>query len=757
MSLFTELKRRNVFKVAAAYVIVSWLLLQVSDTLVPALRLPEWFHSGVAFVLMLGFPLAMIFAWAFELTPDGIKKEKEVDKTQSIMHNTGQKLNYAIIALMSVALAYFAWDKFVFDPKAELELAQVSPATEQTKTTVLANAKEADKKSIAVIPFRNRSANEENAEFFSDGVHDELLTNLSRIGELKVISRTSVMNYRDTTKNMKQIGEELGVANILEGGVQRAGNTVRINVQLIDAATDEHLWANVYDRQLTAENIFAIQTEIASAIAEALEATISPREQQLLATAPTTNMQAYDNLLMARQLINRGNWQNLRDAQSYLKKAIELDPEFVQAHVMLAGTYFDLFNTGATTLQEIHVPWQQSIQTALSLDPDGAGAIAAQAQYLWGNGMEGVEDAFVKALELEPHNAEIITYYAEYLRKSFHSDQALPLFEMARELDPVSIDVLRGLARIRLVRWETDQSLELFARIRQLDPLSVSGYGPASEVYMNTGDMVKATEWLFKAMLIDPDDSDLTNWVVMTYISLDDFDSAGKWLQWIKKNQSMNPLFLSNMTILKLNEGDLDAAVKYARQAIEDHMQDRFGSDTVMVRTLLIWALDQGQTDTALKIIRQSHPELFNQAPFVDAGNVLQAIDTAQLLQHENHDDQAKTLLRAAIMAYEKPYAVSDTLRATGKAQAFALLGEKQAALKELRHQVDKGWRLLWRWNTELNPNYESLRDEPEFQAIIDFLRADMTRQLEGVRAMEAAGEIPSPPVDDEYQLFLKD
>ena len=179
-----------------------------------------------------------------------------------------------------------------------------------------------NKKSIAVLPFRNRSANEENAEFFSDGVHDELLTNLSRIKALKVISRTSVMRYRDTTMNLRQIGEELGVANILEGGVQRAGDMVRINVQLIDAASDEHLWAKVYDRQLTTGNIFAIQTEIAEAIAKALKATLSPNEHALLTATPTNNLEAYDNLLMGRQLILRGSWHNLRDAQSSLEKAI---------------------------------------------------------------------------------------------------------------------------------------------------------------------------------------------------------------------------------------------------------------------------------------------------------------------------------------------------------------------------------------------------------------------------------------------------
>ena len=749
MSFFKELKRRNVFKVAAAYIIVGWLLLQVSDTLVPALHLPVWFHSGVAFILILGFPLAIIFAWAYEITPEGLKKEKEVEKSQSNTRATGQKLNLMIIALLATALAYFAWDKFVANPGNDVDMAQAVPAIEETDVPPSSDTRKPDRKSIAVIPFQNRSANEENAAFFSDGVHDELLTNLSKIEELKVISRTSVMSYRDTTKNLRQIGEELGVATVLEGGVQRAGDAVRINVQLIDTATDEHIWAEIYDRQLTAENIFAIQTEIARAIARALEATLSPREQTLLATTPTNSLEAYDNLLMANQLINRGNWQSLRDAQSYLEKAIVLDPEFVQAHVSLARTYFNLLETGAMTLQEVSAPWFQSIQSALSLNPEHAGAIAVQALYLWKHSMEGVEKAFEKARQLEPYNAEILTMYGLYLRKTFQPGRALPLYEMARELDPVSIEVLFGLARIRLARWEMDKALEMFARIRQVDPASVTGFGYVSAIYMQTGDLVKGSEWLFKAMAADPEDSDISHYVVMMYLSLGDFDSARKWLQWIEHNQNSNPMFFSNMAMLNLNEGHLDAAIKYTREAIDSQVLARHGSDAVLVRTLLIWALEQEHTGKALEIIGQAHPKLFDTIPIVDAGNVSQAIDTAQLLQRGNQNDEAKVLLRAAIAAYDKPYAMAESWLAPGKAQALALLGEKQAALKELRFQVDRGWRFLWRWNSELNPNFESLREEPEFQAIIEFLRTDMARQLESMRALESAGKTPLPPVDD--------
>jgi len=203
--------------------------------------------------------------------------------------------------------------------------------------------------------------------------------------------------------------------------------------------------------------------------------------------------------------------------------------------------------------------------------------------------------------------------------------------------------------------------------------------------------------------------------------------------------------------MLNIHEGNIDASISYTRQALEGQMPDRWGSDSVHVRTLLIWALDKGQTSAALELLRQAHPELFEQNPIVNADNILQAIDTAHLLQNENHNDEAAKLLHAAVAAYKKPYLVSEAWMTTGKAQALALLGEKEAALNELRHQVDEGWRLFWRWDTELNPNFDSLRDDPEFQAIIEFLRADMTRQYKEVQAMEAAGEIPALPGSETF------
>ncbi len=751
MSIFSELKRRNVFKVAAAYIIVGWLVMQVGDTLAPALYLPTWVNSLLAYFLILGFPLALFFAWAYEMTPDGIKKEKDIDKASSITDTTGQKLNYTIIGLLVMALGYFVWESRFYeeDPGVSQSTAGTSHTTgKATPDDSIEKPAPAliDSKSIAVIPFRNRSADEENAAFFSDGVHDELLTNLSKIEALKVISRTSVMSYRGTTKNLRQIGEELGVANILEGGVQRAGDIVRINVQLIDAASDEHLWANIYDRQLTAENIFAIQSEIAHAIAGALEATLTPGEEAQLKTTPTSNLEAYDNLLMARQLLERGNWQDLRDAQSYLDKAIELDPLFAQAYVSLANSYADLLETGAVVLQEINKPWGEAIQTALTLDKNDAGANAAHAQYLWRNGKEGVEKAFNKARQLEPANVGIMQMYGQYLRKTFQLEQALQIAQLALELDPVSIQNISGLARIYQARHESDKSLELFARIRQLDPSNPLGIGPVAGTYVNIGNLVEGTRWLFKAMTKDPEDSDLSNWVVRTYIDLGDLNRARQWLSWTEQNQNLNPMTLTNRAVLDVIEGNADAGAELGRQTLENHTFNRWGSETLAARTLLIGAIDQNRIDSALELLRQVRPELFEATPTINGANAVQAVDTAHLLQLAGQNKMAGKLLQAVLEAYDVPYAITDDWVRSGKAQALALLGEKEAALDELRQQVDNGWRHLWRWDTELNPNFESLREEPEFISIIEFLSADMARQLEDVRAMEATGEIPMPP-----------
>ncbi|MBW2495196.1 MAG: hypothetical protein JRE43_10630, partial [Deltaproteobacteria bacterium] len=301
MSLIAELKRRNVFRVGAAYGIVAWLLVEVASVVLPTFEAPEWVMKVFTFLVILGFPLALVLAWAFELTPEGIKRETGADREESVAHSSGRKIDFAIIALLAIALTYVVVDKYVFPTGTESGTAAVPvQAVEESDDPASADAEDAREKSVAVLPFANRSVKAEDA-FFVDGMHDDILTHLAKIRSLKVISRTSVMEYRDTTKNLRTIGRELGAATILEGGVQRSGDHVRINMQLIDAETDDHLWADIYDRRLTAENLFSIQTEIATSIAVALRAALSAEEQDRLAAIPTENLEAYEAYLIGRQ------------------------------------------------------------------------------------------------------------------------------------------------------------------------------------------------------------------------------------------------------------------------------------------------------------------------------------------------------------------------------------------------------------------------------------------------------------------------
>ena len=334
MGFFGELKRRNVFRVAIAFAIVAWLVVQVADIVLENIGAPAWVMQTMLLLLALGFIVTAMFAWAYEVTPEGIRRESEVDRSASITRVTGRRLDQMIVGLLVVSLAYFVWEaRFAGHDEggAPDTPAAVKPAAEEDAVFVTP----ASDLSIAVLPFDNRSALPEDA-FFADGMHDDLLTTLAKIGSLKVISRTSVMQYRNTTMTVPEIARKLGVANILEGGVQRAGNQVRINVQLINAETDEHVWAEIFDRELTAENLFAIQSEISKAVAEALQATLSPAERQRIDTTPTDSLEAFDHYLRGRVLLAKRTTDEMQQATQEFLKAVELDPKFALAWVGVA-------------------------------------------------------------------------------------------------------------------------------------------------------------------------------------------------------------------------------------------------------------------------------------------------------------------------------------------------------------------------------------------------------------------------------------
>jgi TolB-like protein/Tfp pilus assembly protein PilF len=508
---FDELKRRNVFRVAIAYGIVAWLLLQVGDTLAPALRLPDWANTLLAFFLILGFPIAMLFAWAYELTPEGLKKEKDVDRTDSITRTTGRKPDFVIIGILVIAVAYFALgrrDDIGVTPTNETSLAMVE-------------------RSIAVLPFRNRSAVADDA-YFVDGIHDDILTQLAKLSSLeKVISRTSMEQYRETTKPMLKIGQELGVATILEGGVQRAGNRVRINMQLIDASTDEHLWAETYDREITVENLFAIQSEISREIVAALNGVLTDEESNRLERVPTISLEAYGGYVLRRQEMAKRTTEELYRAKAHFEKAIELDPDYALAYVGLADSLGHLYNYADLSSQESHGPRQAAIDKALTLDPLSGEGYAALArlkvdEFKYDEG----EKLLSRAIELNPNYAPAHSWYAMDMTASERYEEALQHNYRAMEFDPLAPIIAHSLARTlwNLGRIE-DSRATLLAGI-ETRPQFPNYYSEMASQLSSLGQIGTATSWARAGRKIAPSSRRIIISECLLYLQLNDDQAA---------------------------------------------------------------------------------------------------------------------------------------------------------------------------------------------------------------------------------------
>jgi len=437
LSLFEELKRRNVFRVAIGYIVTSWLLLQVIDLVLENINAPDWVMQVFMLALAIGFPLAVFFAWAFELTPGGLKRESEVDRSQSITPQTGKKLNRAIFVVMAVALGYFAYDKFVLSEGREAALVEAATqrvaepvATPQTSTE--------STQSIAVLPFVNMSADIDN-EYFSDGISEELLNVLAKVSSLRVASRTSAFAYKGKELPVHEIARQLQVGNVLEGSVRKAGNRVRITAQLIDGSSDKHLWSETYERQL--DDIFDIQEEISNAIVDALKIVLNVNDQQAIGRAqrPTGDTHAYELYLQGRFLWRKRQEENILAAIDTFKQAIAIDPEFAVAYEALAAAYGSLSSWSAMTAEESLQNAVPYAEKALQLDPmlSEARAIIAEAHgahFEWSE-LVGQYDI---ALQNTPNNPTVIQWQAEIMHNMGYLELALETALRAYEIDPAS-------------------------------------------------------------------------------------------------------------------------------------------------------------------------------------------------------------------------------------------------------------------------------------------------------------------------------
>jgi len=443
-NFFAELKRRNVIRMAGLYLVGAWLLTQVASTLLPAFDAPSWALRGLIITLALGFIPAVIFSWVFELTPQGLRREEDVAPERSITPQTGRRMDRTIIVALVLALGYFAFDKFVLTPRREAALV-ASALPNESRSAINA-------KSIAVLPFENLSRDPDNA-FFTDGVQDEILTGLAKIADLKVISRTSVMQYKSgVARNLRKIGEELGVAHVVEGSVQRAANKIRVIAQLIDARNDAHLWPQTYDRDLA--DVFAIQSEIAKAIADQLQAKLSPNEKKAIEQPPTTHLAAFDLYSRAKSLLLMAGFSvtygpDVRKAIELLDEAVKRDPSFFDAYCQLAYAHEYLYGqTGSDHTPARLALAEAAVQAATRLRPDAAETHLARAQYLY----YGLRDYAGALAELEiarrglPNDPRLFELTGYILRRRGQHEEGLRNLQRAVELDPRNFFTLQQIA-----------------------------------------------------------------------------------------------------------------------------------------------------------------------------------------------------------------------------------------------------------------------------------------------------------------------
>ncbi len=435
MSFFKELKRRNVFRVGIAYLVVAWLVMQVADVVINNIGAPDWLFQSILLVLGVGFPVVLVFAWAFEMTPDGVKRESEVDRSESIRQKTGGKLDRAIIIILVIALGYFVWESRFHAPPVQTDAAVESVSVNTSNESINPSGPPStvsDDKSVAVLPFVNMSSDPEQ-EYFSDGITEEIINALVKIPGLSVTARTSVFGFKGHQGDVRKIGLELGVDHILEGSIRSQGNQVRITAQLIKVDDGFHLWSETFDRKL--DNIFVVQEEIAMAIAGVLTGelgfgvTAVPNQ--------TRNMEAYDIYLQGRALLRK------RDdlAVEVLEKATRADPGFAPGLAALAIAY---------QVNDMDDQAMQTAERALQIDPDNVDALDAMASALRTK-MRWVEaeSFYNRALAIDPQSSELLEDYAEFLSYTGQTEESLNVttrgFAIDQNLRPLAMAHVEAL------------------------------------------------------------------------------------------------------------------------------------------------------------------------------------------------------------------------------------------------------------------------------------------------------------------------
>jgi len=559
---FAELKRRNVYKVAVAYAIVGWLVVQIATQVFPFLEIPNWVVRLVIALVTIGFPIALIIAWAFEATPEGIKRTEDVDLDAQKRAPKKHAWIYVVVVGGALSAALFFLGRYTAGNKK-----------------AVAAPNELPQKSIAVLPFDNLSRDPDNA-FFAEGVQDEILTRLAKVADLKVIARTSTQRFKSAPENLPDIAKQLGALNILEGSVQKVNDQVRVNVQLINALTNAHLWADIYDRKLT--DIFAVESDIAKTIADTLQAKLTGSEKTAISKTPTTNPEAYELYLKGRFFWDKRTGADLQTAIQYFNQAIAKDPTYALAYAGLADAYALLTAYGASSIADSFPQAKAAARKALELDGSLAEAHTSLGQVLlfYDLDFQAAANEFQRAIALNPNYATAHHWYGNGPPTVVGDfDTAIAELKRAQQLDPLSLIINADLGVTFFLARRYDEAITQLRKTIEMEPHFYYAHWNLGQALELKGQLMEALAEYKKAAELNEDPL-IVALVARAYAKLGQRDEALKRLEELQQAATRRYVPNYAFALVYAALGDKAKAMDWLEHAYRDHV----GPELVLIK-----------------------------------------------------------------------------------------------------------------------------------------------------------------------------
>ena len=714
---FEELKRRNVFRVGVAYAVTAWLLLQMADVVLGNIGTPEWVFKAILLALGIGFPIALLFAWAFELTPEGLKKEKDVDRSQSITRTTGKKLEYFTIGVLSLVVVFFLAREFII-PHAghgddEAAVAQGGRPT-----------------SIAVLPFEDFSENADQG-YFSRGISEEILNLLAKTHGLRVAARTSSFAFAGREHDIREIGEKLDVETVLEGSIRKSGNTIRITAQLINIEDGYHLWSETYDRDL--DDIFKIQDDIAASILASLKVHLLGEEEHAVSVERAQDLDAYSDYLIGKERLALATREGIEAARDKFERSIEADPEYAPARAALAHAWLLLEreSNGGADEKDVDAVVVPQLEKALALAPDLPEAIAIRGlHHLQRYRYEEARNDLNRAIHLNPNFALAYLWRSETWYEQEQYLQMLADKEKAYSLDPMSLEIAAQLADDYGSFWRPRDADRIIARMFELHPGHPRAYRSLAANLANHGHYGEAALLLEEAMEAHPDEAMFPQWHAWTLFTIGLWDEAAAQNQdivtvWVLMAQDR--MEEARELLQKGLEKDVDRFWLWAEQTYYEVMRHELGVEPLKAAAArqLSWMEGKG-----MPWREQCHPYLIYD---LRVSGVEDGVDDMMDECRKRTEERLKA-------GYLCPCTFFNLV-------LFATLDNRtDEAVERAMQWLDNGDSFSW---LSADPILQEWSERPEYEQVLVRNAEQVARQqqiyLEGVAARDMTKQAPSP------------